>query len=121
MARYGYVRASSTDQDYATQEGRLRDAGCEVIRTEKASGKSRDGRDELARIMDFLHAGDELVVVKLDRLVLQPGFAHCSACGGGGAVPCRAGAKPRTGLKSWRRVLGGLPRSLGARSRVDAP
>jgi DNA invertase Pin-like site-specific DNA recombinase len=26
------------------------------------------GRDELARIMDFLHARDELVVVKLDRL-----------------------------------------------------
>jgi DNA invertase Pin-like site-specific DNA recombinase len=49
MPRYGYARVSSTDQDYATQEGRLRDAGCEVIRTEKASGKSRDGRDELAR------------------------------------------------------------------------
>jgi DNA invertase Pin-like site-specific DNA recombinase len=26
------------------------------------------GRDELARSMDFLHAKDELVVVKLDRL-----------------------------------------------------
>jgi hypothetical protein len=39
-----------------------------VIRAERMSGKSRDGRDELARIMDFLHAGDELVVVKLDRL-----------------------------------------------------
>ncbi len=39
-----------------------------MIRTEKASGKSRDRRDKLARIMDFLHAGDELVVVKLDRL-----------------------------------------------------
>src|SRR4051812_41986052 len=68
MPRYGYARVSSTDQDYATQKARLRDAGCEVIRTEKASGKSRDGRDELARIMDFLHAGDELVVVRLDRL-----------------------------------------------------
>src|SRR3954463_10184185 len=54
-------------------------------------------------------------------LLLQPGFARCSACGGGGAVPCRAGAKPSTGLKSWRRLLGGLPRGLGARSRVDAP
>src|SRR3954469_14007935 len=54
-------------------------------------------------------------------LVLQPGFARCSACRGGGAVPCRAGAKPRTGLRSWRRLLGGLPCSLGARSRVDAP
>jgi len=68
MARYGYARVSSTDQDYALQQARLRGEGCKVIRTEKASGKSRDGRDELARIMDFLHAGDELVVVKLDRL-----------------------------------------------------
>jgi len=68
MARYGYARVSSTDQDYATQEARLREAGCKAVRTEKASGKSRDGRDELARIMDFLHDGDELVVVKLDRL-----------------------------------------------------
>src|SRR3954454_8456622 len=59
MARYGYARVSSTDQDCSLQEARLRAEGCKVIRTEKASGKSRDGRDELARIMDFLHAGDE--------------------------------------------------------------
>jgi len=68
IPRYGYARVSFADQDCATQEGRLRAGGCKVIRTEKASGKSRDGRDELARIMDFLHDGDELVVVKLDRL-----------------------------------------------------
>src|SRR5690349_5209166 len=68
MPRYGYARVSSTDQDCALQEAWLRDAGCEVIRAERVSGTSRDGRDELARIMDFLHAGDELVVVKLDRL-----------------------------------------------------
>src|SRR3954451_611929 len=68
MARYGYARVSSTDQDCALQEARLRAEGCKVIRTEKASGKSRDGRDELARIMDFFHAGDELVVAKLGRL-----------------------------------------------------
>src|SRR5215213_6621858 len=65
MPRYGYARVSSTDQDCALQEARLREAGCEVIRAERVSGKSRDGRGELARIMDFLHAGDELVVVKL--------------------------------------------------------
>ena len=68
MARYGYARISSTDQDCSLQEARLRAEGCKVVRTEKASGKSRDRRDELARIMDFLHAADELVVVKLDRL-----------------------------------------------------
>ena len=68
MARYGYARVSSTDQDCALQKARLRQEGCKIIRTEKASGKSRDGRNELARIMDFLREGDELVVVKLDRL-----------------------------------------------------
>jgi DNA invertase Pin-like site-specific DNA recombinase len=68
MPRYSYARVSSTDQDCTLQEAWPRDEGGKVIRTEKASGKSRDGRDELARIMDFLHAGDELVVVKLDRL-----------------------------------------------------
>src|SRR4029079_18536960 len=68
MPRYGYARVSSTDQDCALQEARLRAAGCEVIRAERVSGPSRDGRDELARLMAFLHAGDELVVVKLDRL-----------------------------------------------------
>src|SRR3954452_6011946 len=68
MPRYGYARVSSTDQDCALQEARLRDAGCEVIRAERVSGASRDGRDELARMMDFLHDGDELVAVKLDRL-----------------------------------------------------
>ena len=50
------------------QEARLRDAGCAIIRSEKVSGKSRDGRDELATILDFIRAGDELVVVRLDRL-----------------------------------------------------
>jgi DNA invertase Pin-like site-specific DNA recombinase len=64
----GYARVSSTDQSSATQEARLRAAGCTIIRTEKVSGRSRTGRDELASIMDFIRLGDTLVVVKLDRL-----------------------------------------------------
>ena len=35
---------------------------------EKASGKTRAGRDELDAILEFIRAGDEFVVVKLDRL-----------------------------------------------------
>jgi DNA invertase Pin-like site-specific DNA recombinase len=46
----------------------LRAAGCSIIRAEKVSGGSRNGRDELASIMDFIRPGDMLVVVKLDRL-----------------------------------------------------
>jgi DNA invertase Pin-like site-specific DNA recombinase len=68
MVRIGYARVSTLDQDHATQEARLRAARCGIIRTEKVSGKSRQGRDELAAIIEFIRPGDELVVVKLDRL-----------------------------------------------------
>ena len=64
----GYARVSSTDQSTATQEAELRAAGCTIVRTEKVSGGSRNGRDELASIMDFIRSGDTLLVVKLDRL-----------------------------------------------------
>src|SRR3954465_8937911 len=47
------------------------------------------------------------------------GFVCCPAAAE--AWPCRAGAKPRTGLRSWRRLPGGLPRRAGVRSRADAP
>jgi DNA invertase Pin-like site-specific DNA recombinase len=68
VAKIGYARVSSRDQDHSTQESRLRATGCEIVRAEKVSGKSRDGRDELAAILQFIRPGDELCVVKLDRL-----------------------------------------------------
>lgn len=68
MPRFGYARVSSTDQDLAIQIAKLKAAGCEVIRSEKLSGKSADDRPELSTVMQFLRAGDELVVVRLDRL-----------------------------------------------------
>jgi DNA invertase Pin-like site-specific DNA recombinase len=64
----GYARCSSLDQSTAIQEAKLREAGCTLIRTEKVSGGSREGRSELASILDFIRPGDTLVVVKLDRL-----------------------------------------------------
>ncbi|MDX7953450.1 recombinase family protein [Lichenihabitans sp. Uapishka_5] len=68
MARIGYTRVSTSDQDHGSQEARLKSADCDVIRAEKVSGKNRDGRDELATVMDSIRPDDELVVVKLDRL-----------------------------------------------------
>jgi DNA invertase Pin-like site-specific DNA recombinase len=68
MARIGYARVSTTDQDLDTQLTKLKAEGCEVIRSEKVSGVSREGRTELATILDFLRPGDELVVTRLDRL-----------------------------------------------------
>jgi DNA invertase Pin-like site-specific DNA recombinase len=64
----GYARVSTTGQDTATQEARLKTAGCTLIRTETVSGGSRNGRNELASILDFIRHGDVLIVVKLDRL-----------------------------------------------------
>lgn len=64
----GYARVSTADQNTAIQVDRLRAAGCGIICEEKASGASREGRSELANILKLIHAGDTLVVAKLDRL-----------------------------------------------------
>ncbi len=39
-----------------------------MIRAETVSGASREGRTELQTIIDFLRPGDQVVVVRLDRL-----------------------------------------------------
>lgn len=68
MARIGYARVSTIDQDLQIQHDRLRREGCEIIRSEKVSGGIREGRTELETIIEFLRQGDELVVTRLDRL-----------------------------------------------------
>jgi len=68
MPLYGYARVSTLDQDLAIQHAALKAAGCEVIRAEKASGTRRDGRSELQALLDFVRAGDTLVVTRIDRL-----------------------------------------------------
>lgn len=68
MPFYGYARVSTLDQDLAIQQAALKAAGCAVIRAETASGTRRDGRTELQVLLDFLHAGDTLVVTRIDRL-----------------------------------------------------
>jgi DNA invertase Pin-like site-specific DNA recombinase len=68
MARIGYARVSSIDQDLDIQLAKLKAEGCEIIRSEKISGGSREGRVELETVIQFLRPGDELVVARLDRL-----------------------------------------------------
>jgi len=65
---YGYARVSSADQDLSIQKTALKAAGCSVIRTEKASGTTRNGRTELETLLQFLRKGDTLVVTRIDRL-----------------------------------------------------
>lgn len=68
MASIGYARVSTAEQDLALQLAKFKGEGCEIIRSEKVSGASRDGRGELATVIEFLRSGDELVVTRLDRL-----------------------------------------------------
>ena len=63
----GYARVSTRDQKPHLQLDALREAGCERIFEETASGGRRE-RPELKAALDFMRAGDSLVVWKLDRL-----------------------------------------------------
>ena len=73
MATYGYARVSTTDQDLTIQVTKLKEAGCEVIRQEKITGTTRDGRTELRTLLDFIRPGDILMVTRIDRLARSIG------------------------------------------------
>lgn len=63
----GYSRVSTQDQNPELQLDALNAAGCEKIFTEKMSGAKRD-RPELLAALEYVRAGDTLVVWKMDRL-----------------------------------------------------
>lgn len=73
MTTIGYARVSTTDQNLELQEAALKAAGCELIRSEKRSGTSVQGREELRTVLDFLRAGDVLMVTRIDRLARSIG------------------------------------------------
>jgi DNA invertase Pin-like site-specific DNA recombinase len=74
--KYGYARVSSKAQDYTAQVEVLKAAGCERIFSEKASGKSTNGRPEFAKLLKALLPGDTVVVTKLDRLARSSRDLH---------------------------------------------
>ncbi len=65
---YGYARVSTDDQDCSIQEAALRQAGCDIVRSEKKTGTTVAGRTELETLLDFLREGDTLMVTRIDRL-----------------------------------------------------
>jgi DNA invertase Pin-like site-specific DNA recombinase len=73
MTVIGYARVSTTDQDLSIQEAALKAAGCQVIRAEKRSGTTTEGREALRTVLEFLHAGDVLMVTRIDRLARSIG------------------------------------------------
>lgn len=58
----GYARVSTGHQDAQLQRDALSAADCTRIFEDQASGKSTDGRPELAAALDYLRPGDVLVV-----------------------------------------------------------
>ena len=74
MTKIGYARVSTIDQDLQIELAAPKAAGCgDMIRSEKVSGTSTNGRAELKTILDFLRPGDELVVTRIDRLARSVG------------------------------------------------
>lgn len=63
----GYARVSTEDQNLDLQNDALKQAGCDKIIEEKASGAKTD-RTGLEEALSYLRKGDTLVVWKLDRL-----------------------------------------------------
>ncbi len=73
MAIYGYARVSTFDQDASLQEDALLKVGCDTVRSEKVSGSSMAGRQELETLLTFLRPGDTLMVTRIDRLARSVG------------------------------------------------
>ena len=67
MAKIGYVRCSSADQNPARQEQLLREKGCEKVFTDMLSGKDRN-RPGLQAMLDYIREGDVLYVESISRL-----------------------------------------------------
>lgn len=67
MATVAYCRVSTEEQDTRLQRDALREVGCVRVFEDKISSRKTD-RPGLAAALDYLRAGDELAVWKLDRL-----------------------------------------------------
>jgi DNA invertase Pin-like site-specific DNA recombinase len=53
MTVIGYARVNTSDQDLSIQEAALKAAGCQVIRAEKRSGTTTEGREALRTVLVF--------------------------------------------------------------------
>lgn len=67
VAKVGYARVSTIDQDPSLQLDALTAAGCVKVFEDRASGVRTD-RPGLQAALDYVRDGDVLIVWKLDRL-----------------------------------------------------
>lgn len=76
MSLVGYARVSTLDQDHSMQVDRLKAAGCERVYSENKSGTSRKQRTALNELLNFVRAGDTVVITKIDRLARSARDLH---------------------------------------------
>jgi len=67
MAKIGYVRVSTIEQNPKRQEVLMEELGVDRIYIDKCSGKDTD-RPQLKAMMDFIREGDEVIVESFSRL-----------------------------------------------------
>lgn len=66
--KYGYARVSSTGQNLEAQLNALKENGVDKIYKEKLSGRKKDNRHELNKLLDIVEKGDTIVITKIDRI-----------------------------------------------------
>lgn len=67
MAKIGYVRVSTKDQNLDRQFEKLREENVTIIFEDKLSGKDTK-RPEFQKLLEYVRQGDIVVVTELDRL-----------------------------------------------------
>lgn len=67
MSQIGFARVSTVNQDLTDQLNKLANYGCEKIFNSKHSAKAEANRQALSELLDYVRAGDTVVVTKIDR------------------------------------------------------
>ncbi|KKJ68419.1 recombinase, partial [Enterococcus faecium MRSN 3418] len=67
MAKIGYIRVSSQDQNLDRQLAMMEDLNIDKLFQEKASGKDIQ-RPEFQKLLNYIREGDCVIVASLDRL-----------------------------------------------------
>lgn len=67
MAKIGYIRVSTQEQETARQEIYMHQMQCDKVFTEKASGKDTK-RPELKALLEYVREGDILYIESISRL-----------------------------------------------------
>ncbi|OOF52320.1 recombinase family protein [Rodentibacter trehalosifermentans] len=68
MAKIGFARVSTQQQDLAEQIRTLEEFGCVKIFSGKHSGNADKNKQQLDELLDYIREGDVVVVTKFDRL-----------------------------------------------------